>query len=42
MYCSHLAAMGLAAQLEDATNKGRIDLALRVEEPVYLFDFKVV
>jgi hypothetical protein len=29
-------------RVEDATNKGRIDLALRVGNRVYLFEFKVV
>jgi hypothetical protein len=39
---SHLAAMGLALTVEDATNKGRVDLALRIGDRVYLFEFKVV
>jgi hypothetical protein len=42
VFYSHLAAMGLDLRVEDATNKGRIDLALRVGSRVYLFEFKVV
>ncbi|MEB3195812.1 MAG: PD-(D/E)XK nuclease domain-containing protein, partial [Candidatus Sericytochromatia bacterium] len=42
VFYSHLAALGLDARVEDATNKGRIDLALRLEDRVYLFEFKVV
>jgi hypothetical protein len=34
--------MGLALTVEDATNKGRVDLALRIADRVYLFEFKVV
>jgi hypothetical protein len=42
VFYSHLAAMGLALTVEDATNKGRVDLALRIADRVYLFEFKVV
>jgi hypothetical protein len=42
VFYSHLAAMGFDLRVEDATNKGRIDLALRVGSRVYLFEFKVV
>jgi len=42
VFYSHLAALGLDTRVEDATNKGNIDLALRVGERVYLFEFKVV
>jgi hypothetical protein len=42
VFYSHLAALGLNVTVEDATNKGRIDLALRADERVYLFEFKVV
>jgi hypothetical protein len=34
--------MGLELRVEDATNKGRVDLALRMADRVYLFEFKVV
>jgi hypothetical protein len=42
VFYSHLAALGLDVRVEDATNKGRIDLALRFADCVYLFEFKVV
>jgi hypothetical protein len=42
VFYSHLAALGLDTRVEDATNKGRIDLALRIADRVYLFEFKVV
>jgi hypothetical protein len=42
VFYSHLAALGLDARVEDATNKGRIDVALRFKDRVYLFEFKVV
>ncbi|MEB3204751.1 MAG: ATP-binding protein [Candidatus Sericytochromatia bacterium] len=42
VFYSHLAALGLDARVEDATNKGRIDVALRFKDRVYLFAFKVV
>ncbi len=37
-----LVALGYDVAVEDATNKGRIDLALRVKTRVYLFEIKVV
>ena len=42
VFYSHLAALGMDTRVEDATNKGRIDLALRVGDRVYLFEFEVV
>jgi hypothetical protein len=42
VFYSHLAAMGFDLRVKDATNKGRIDLALRAGSRVYLFEFKVV
>ncbi len=42
VFYSHLAALGMGTRVEDATNKGRIDLSLRVGDRVYLFEFKVV
>jgi hypothetical protein len=42
VFYSHLAALGLDTRVEDATNKGRIDLAVRFGPRVYLFEFKVV
>lgn len=42
VFYSQLAALGLNVRAEDITNKGRIDLSLRLEQQVYLFEFKVV
>jgi hypothetical protein len=42
VFYSQLAALGLDTRVEDATNKGRIDLALRYQKQVYLFEFKVI
>ena len=42
IFYSHFAALGLDTVVEDATNKGRIDMALRFEGHTYLFEFKVV
>ncbi len=37
-----LAALGLDLRVEDASAAGRVDLALRCEGRVYLFEFKVI
>ncbi|WP_020508377.1 ATP-binding protein [Lamprocystis purpurea] len=42
VFYSHIAALGLDLTPEDATAHGRIDLALRFEAQVWLFEFKVV
>ncbi|MEB3330798.1 MAG: AAA family ATPase, partial [Candidatus Sericytochromatia bacterium] len=42
VFYSYVTALGYDVRVEDATNKGRIDLALRLEDRVYLFEFKVV
>ncbi len=42
VFYSHFAALGLDITLEDVTNKGRIDMAVRFEGHTYLFEFKVV
>lgn len=42
VFYSQLAALGLDVQGEDVTNKGRIDLSLRLKNHVYLFEFKVI
>jgi hypothetical protein len=42
VFYSQLAALGLDVRVEDATNKGRIDLSLRYRNHIYLFEFKVV
>lgn len=42
VFYTFLAALGLSVQGEDVTNLGRIDLSLKLENQVYLFEFKVV
>ena len=41
VFYSHLAALGLDLQPEDVTNQGRIDLSLKFEDQIYLFEFKL-
>jgi hypothetical protein len=41
VFYSHFAALGLDLQPEEATNRGRIDLTLRFQGQVYLFEFKI-
>ncbi|MCU0933969.1 MAG: ATP-binding protein [Thiobacillaceae bacterium] len=42
VFYSHFAALGLDIVLEDASNQGRLDMAVRFNGQVYLFEFKVV
>jgi Predicted AAA-ATPase/PD-(D/E)XK nuclease superfamily len=42
VFYSHLAALGLDIRVEDATNQGRIDLTVKCNGHIYLFEFKVV
>jgi hypothetical protein len=42
VFYSHFAALGLDIVLEDATHQGRIDMTVKVQDRVYLFEFKVV
>ena len=42
VFYSHLAALGLDLTAEDATSLGRIDLTLKFNGQVWLFEFKVV
>ncbi len=42
VFYSQLAALGLNVQGEDVTNLGRIDLSLKLEHRIYLFEFKVI
>ena len=42
IFYSYFAALGLDISLEDATNKGRIDMTVRFNQRIYLFEFKVV
>ena len=42
VFYSHFAALGLDVAVEDSTSRGRLDMALRFNGQVYLFEFKVV
>jgi len=42
VFYSHFAALGLDIVLEDASSHGRLDMAVRFNGQVYLFEFKVV
>ena len=42
VFYSYFAALGLDLVLEDVNNHGRLDMALRFNGQVYLFEFKVV
>ena len=42
MFYACLAALGLDVSVEDASARGRVDLVLRCDGHVYLFEFKVV
>jgi len=42
VFYSYFAALGLDMRLEDATNQGRIDMAVRAHGHTWLFEFKVV
>ena len=42
VFYSYFAGLGLDVTVEDSTSLGRLDMALRFEDRVYLFEFKVV
>ena len=42
VFYSHFAALGLDVTPEDSSRRGRVDMVLRFNENVYLFEFKVV
>lgn len=42
VFYSYFAALGLDVTVEDASNHGRLDMALKFNGQVYLFEFKVV
>lgn len=42
VFYAYFIAAGLAVQVEDATNVGRIDMTVRMPGRIYLFEFKVV
>ena len=42
VFYSHFAALGLDVAVEDSSSRGRVDMAVRFNRQVYLFEFKVV
>ncbi|MDD2741352.1 MAG: ATP-binding protein [Rhodocyclaceae bacterium] len=42
VFYSHIAALGLDISVEDATHQGRVDMSVRFNGQVWLFEFKVV
>ena len=42
VFYSYFAALGLDITVEDSTSRGRLDMAVRFNDNVYLFEFKVV
>lgn len=42
VFYSYFAALGLDVVVEDSTNHGRLDMTLKFDNQVYLFEFKVV
>lgn len=42
VFYSYFAALGLDVTVEDCTNHGRLDMTLKFNNQVYLFEFKVV
>jgi hypothetical protein len=42
VFYAYFAALGLDITLEDASNHGRLDMAVRFNQQIYLFEFKVV
>ena len=41
VFYAYFASLGLDVSVEDSTNRGRLDMALRFEGDAYLFEFKV-
>jgi len=42
VFYSYFAALGLDITVEDSSNQGRLDMAVRFQNRIYLFEFKVV
>ncbi len=42
VFYSYFAALGFEVRVEDATNQGRIAMAVKLPERIFLFEFKVV
>ena len=42
VFYAHFAALGLSVTVEDCSSRGRLDMAVRFNRQMYLFEFKVV
>ena len=42
VFYSYFAALGLDVTVEESTSRGRLDMAVRFEDRVYVFEFKVI
>ena len=42
VFYAHFAALGLDVAVEDSSSRGRLDMAVRFNRQMYLFEFKVV
>ena len=42
VFYSHFAALGLDVTVEESSSRGRMDMAVRLNGQIYLFEFKVV
>ncbi|WP_446007811.1 PD-(D/E)XK nuclease domain-containing protein [Candidatus Electrothrix sp.] len=42
VFYAYFASLGLDIVLEESSNKGRLDMAVRFNQQVYLFEFKVI
>ena len=42
VFYAHFAALGLDVTVEDSTSRGRMDMAVRFNRQIYLFEFKLV
>ena len=42
VFYSYFASLGLDTTVEDSSSHGRLDMAVRFNENIYLFEFKVV
>ena len=42
VFYSHFAALGLDIIVEDSSNRGRVDMTVKLAGQIYLFEFKVV
>ncbi len=42
VFYAYFASLGLDARVEDSTNRGRLDMAVWLDDDIFLFEFKVV